>query len=119
MAYRWGFAAVFGNINVIIGIVALIGVVVFVRVAFTIHSNKKWNIIFLKLSSFSFIIYATHEFTLSMLNSIWGHFISKLAILGLIHWLLIPSIVITLCLALGTIMQKFMPKGYAFVTGGR
>lgn len=110
------FATMFGDVEFICAIEVLIGVVVFIRVAWTIHSHEIWNV---SCSSSAFIIYATHEFTLTAMQRLWSRFIPYSALLSLVQWLFLPCIVIPLCVLFGLILRKLLPRGYALVTGGR
>lgn len=55
-----------------------------------------WNLE-CQLSSSAFIIYATHEFTLTAMQWLWSRFIPDSALLSLVQWLSLPCIAIPLC----------------------
>lgn len=97
----------------------LVGIVYWVRVSKCIFDFKKTRNIFIKLSEWTFIIYATHEWTLTSLKRICLKLLPTEPIWLLIEYLALPIIVITGCSIVGAIFKKIAPKLYSISTGAR
>ena len=119
----WGamgiFSTLFHAISVVPAMEVLVGVVAYVRCAQTIQEHARCNRTVLRLSAFTFIVYASHEFTLSALNLVWKHFVPDSDVLNLIRWMMLPCVVIVICIAFGILLRKLLPNMYKLLTGGR
>ena len=96
-----------------------LGIMLWVRVSKSIFDCQKTRRIFLRLSKWTFMIYVTHEMTLSSLKKICLRLLPTEPVWLLAEYLLLPIIVIAGCSIAGVAFRKIAPKVYAVATGGR
>ncbi len=78
--------------------------------------GKHW---FVKLSSFSFIIYALHVPLITYLIDPFFGIIEIIPYYRIITFFVLPILVILFCMLTGWVLRKTMPKVYSVLTGGR
>lgn len=110
-------------INLIFKIVLLVQLTSFWIIASNLKTTTFYSM-FLRLSPYSFFVFAAHEPTLSVIRKVCYRFIPQYeGIIGLIQCIayifLIPGITIITVLLIGYTIKMVAPKPYAFVTGGR
>ncbi len=71
------------------------------------------------MSGFSFIIYALHNPLVNYLMRMSTQFTQSFAYHRLFNFLVVPTVVILLCIAIGAIFRAVLPKWYAITTGDR
>jgi fucose 4-O-acetylase-like acetyltransferase len=71
------------------------------------------------MSGFSFIIYALHNPLVNYLMRMSTQFTQSFAYHRLFNFLVVPTIVILICVAVGAIFRTLLPKWYAVSTGDR
>jgi hypothetical protein len=71
------------------------------------------------MSGFSFIIYALHNPLVNYLIRMSTQFTQSFAYHRLFNFLVVPTIVILLCIAIGAIFRAILPKWYSITTGDR
>jgi surface polysaccharide O-acyltransferase-like enzyme len=110
-------------IKLIFKVVLLVQLAAFWIISINLKTTTFYSM-FLRLSQYSFFVFAAHEPTLSVIRKLSYRFLPKLdGISGLIQSItyifLIPGITIITVLFIGYIIKMAAPKPYAFVTGGR
>lgn len=78
--------------------------------------HKRW---FLWLVAFSFIIYALHVPLIHYVTRLLYHYLDTFPYYRLLTYFLAPVIVFWLCVAIGALFRKWLPKAYRVATGGR
>lgn len=78
-------------------------------------SKKRYYFIF----SFSFFLFATHEPILTIIKKVVFFILGKTELTILVSYLVTPLIVIPLCLTIGYLLNRILPRLYALLTGGR
>ena len=96
-----------------------IGIVFWLRVSKSIYNCEKAKNIFLRLSTWTFMIYVAHELTLSSLKKICFRLLPTEPIWLLTEYLLLPIVVIIGCSIAGAILKRATPKLYSVATGAR
>lgn len=96
-----------------------VGIVFWLRVTKIIYNCEKVREFFLQLSTWTFVIYAVHELTLSSLKKICFRLLPTEPIWLLIEYMLLPVVVIIGCIIVGVILKRVTPKLYSVVTGAR
>jgi fucose 4-O-acetylase-like acetyltransferase len=81
-----------------------------------IFMNMNW---FVKLSSFSFIIYAMHAPLVAYLINPMFSLLNNMIGYRMITFIVLPLLVIMLCISTGYFLRRFIPKVYSVLTGGR
>lgn len=71
------------------------------------------------MSGFSFIIYALHNPLVNFLMRMSTQFTQSFTYHRLFNFLVIPTMVILICIAVGAIFRSLLPKWYAISTGDR
>jgi len=101
------------KLNILIGILFLIKLT---DVVFEYARPKRF---FIFLSTYVFMIYGCHEFTLSFIKKLTFRLLPQTMPTQLIQYFLIPAFVIALCVMAGCCLRKISPKFYGLITGGR
>lgn len=78
--------------------------------------SKSW---ILDYTTFSFFIFAFHEPVLITLKKIGFKILGNSSGMALLLYFLLPAVVVFLSIIFARIIQKFAPKLYLFITGGR
>jgi fucose 4-O-acetylase-like acetyltransferase len=78
--------------------------------------NRKW---FTWLSAFAFIIYALHVPLVNYCTQLIYMYGKEMPNLRLITFIILPLMISIVCVMLGAVCRKLLPKMYAIVTGGR
>jgi hypothetical protein len=74
---------------------------------------------FVWLSAFSFMIYAMHAPLIALIIDPVFSLFRAVPYYRIITFVLLPSALIMLSIALGALLRSFMPKVYSLLTGGR
>lgn len=112
--YLWGHLFPFAS-----NLTLLLGVVVFIRLSRTLYLHSQSRKFFTWISSYVFIIYSCHEFTLSFSRKLLGRLLPQMVSVQIFAYLLLPLIITALCVLVAVILQKLLPRFYGLVTGGR
>lgn len=96
-----------------------IGILYWIRVSKCIVIKNRLNILFALLSRWTFMIYVTHELTLTCLKKVCFRLLPTEPIWLLIEYVLLPIVVIVGCSVVGAIFKRVMPKLYSILTGSR
>jgi surface polysaccharide O-acyltransferase-like enzyme len=76
--------------------------------------------ILINLAPFTFFVYASHEPTGMIVRNILSKIVSpSQPIVALVYYFLIPCFVVFITLGIGGIIQKYFPKVFQIITGGR
>ena len=88
---------------------------------YDIYINKETpNSFLLSISSYSFFIYLIHEpLLLSTLKKLSNTIIRKSEFFLPFFYFLNPIITVVSCIIIAKILQRYVPKLYNFITGGR
>jgi fucose 4-O-acetylase-like acetyltransferase len=78
--------------------------------------NMNW---FVKLSSFSFIIYAMHAPLIAYLINPMFSWLKYMMGYRMITFMVLPLLVIALCIGTGYLLRRYVPRMYGLLTGGR
>lgn len=78
--------------------------------------SKSW---ILKYTTFTFFIFAFHEPVLITLKKIGFKILGNSSGMALLLYFLLPTVVVALSVTFAKLIQKFTPKLYLFITGGR
>lgn len=78
--------------------------------------SNKW---FIRLSSFSFIIYVMHAPAIAIGISCFFAILNYVHGYRMITYIVLPIAMIAISIAVGSVMRKFFPRFYAILTGGR
>ena len=78
--------------------------------------NKKW---FVHLCSFSFIIYVLHAPLITVAIDPFFQLLHFISAYRIITYIILPILLIVFAVLVGVLLNKFFPKVYAFLTGGR
>ena len=79
----------------------------------------KWNLILLEISSLSFFVYVVHIDILRALKVSVAHIFPYNEPIALLSFFILPMISVLLAIIIGKTWNKFSPKTFAWVTGGR
>jgi fucose 4-O-acetylase-like acetyltransferase len=79
-------------------------------------AEKKW---FNWLSQFSFFIYALHAPFIAFAIDWMFQWLQPLSYYRAATFVLLPLLIITLCVSLGALVRKLLPRVYSLLTGGR
>jgi len=124
----WKFLAVYllcaaitlvADNSVVTDLFVFVGFVFWVRVSRCIFNCQQWRNVFLRLSEWTFIIYAGHEMTLASVKKLCLKLLPTTPIYLFAEFLLLPVFVIIGCSIVGRILKKNVPKLYALLTGTR
>lgn len=107
------------NIHVINVLFIFVGIVFWVRVSKAIYNCERAKNIFLRLSTWTFVIYVAHELTLSSLKKVCFRLLPTEPIWLLIEYIFLPVLVIIGCSIAGAILKRVTPKLYSVATGAR
>lgn len=107
------------DINVLRNIFIFMGIVFWIRISKEIFYNKKLGRGLLRMSEWTFIIYVSHELTLSSVQKICLRLFPVSPVFLFWEYVLIPVFVITGCLTAGIVFKKVMPGLYMVATGER
>lgn len=113
------FFTLIANHAIINTLFILVGIVYWIRVSKYIFDFEKIRSFFIKLSEWTFIIYAAHELTLTSLKKVWIKLLPTQPIWLLIEYLVLPIVVIAGCSIVGAVFKKVAPKLYSISTGAR
>ena len=75
--------------------------------------------IVLSVSKYSFCIFIFHELNLTILRKITTKVVPQTTFFALILYFIIPAIIIGFCILLSRLLEKYMPKVYSLISGGR
>lgn len=78
--------------------------------------NRNW---FVWLSAFGFIIYALHVPLVNYCTQLVYMYGKDIPYLRLITFITLPILISLICVFIGTLLRKLLPKVYAVATGGR
>ena len=96
-----------------------IGIAFWLRVTKSIHSHEKAKHAFLRLSAWTFMIYATHEMTLYSLKKLCFRLLPTEPVWLFMEYLFLPVVIVIGCSVAGAIFQKMAPRLYSIATGAR
>ena len=75
--------------------------------------------IILFISGYSFGIYLFHEMNLFILRKLLTKALPHTSFVAVFLYLGVPAIIISFCLLLCRLLERFTPRLYALITGGR
>lgn len=107
------------DLSLVNTICIFLGIVHWIRVTKYIFGVAKIRACFMKLSKYTFIIYVTHELTLSTLKYHCMKRIPMNALSALVVYLLLPIAVIIGCSVAGMILKRLFPRMYSVLMGER
>lgn len=107
------------NYTIIDALFIFIGITYWIRVSKYIFDLQNTRSLFLKLSRWTFIIYAAHELTLTSLKKVCIKLLPAQPIWLLIEYLALPIVVIAGCSVVGYVFKKIAPNLYSISTGAR
>lgn len=107
------------NIYILNVLFIYIVIIFWLRVSKSIYNFEKAKNIFLRLSTWTFMIYVAHEMTLSSLKKICFKLLPTEPICLLMEYILLPVVVIIGCSIAGAIFKRITPKLYSVATGAR
>ena len=81
--------------------------------------NERMQSILLFISGYSFSIYLFHEMGLSIIRKVLTRIFPHTVFFAVFLYFVMPIIIISLCLVISRLMEKFVPKIYRIITGGR
>jgi len=105
--------------SVLRNISAFLGVLFWTSLTKYIYNVEKMRNLFLWLSKYLFIVYVFHELTLSSIKKVCLRIFPMTTASLFLQYHLIPFFVIGICILLGMFLNRFAPKFYAVITGGR
>ena len=74
----------------------------------------------INLAPFTFFVYASHEPTGMLIRNILFKFVSpSKPIIALTYYFLIPTLAVSITWGIGWIVQRYLPKFFQMITGGR
>ena len=85
----------------------------------TTKIKGKFKTIILFISKYSFCIYLFHEMNLTILRKIIAKFVPQTPFVAVFFYFVIPVIIIALCVLLSWLLEKYTPKVYKIISGGR
>ena len=103
----------------LVSILNILGILFWVKVTKYLFSDKRLTDMLVRFASWSFIIYVSHELTLTGIKKICYKVMPNDPHIALLLYLLIPIFVITLSVGAGKLTKRFAPKFYGVITGGR
>ena len=112
-------ALLFSSVPCVKTAFVLVGIFFLLRLSKVIYDNVRARNIILRLSNYTFIIYAFHEMTLSSVKKVFLRLLPQTDLFLFLEYNLIPFFVMGICIFVGIAMKKNMPTFYALVTGGR
>ncbi len=99
-------------------ITILIGIVFFIKLSGSLI-HRKISEILLRLSKYSFIIYAFHEMNLSLIKKVLSILLPSSLLVQVAELIILPFAIILECILFGIIFKKLFPKLYFLTTGNR
>jgi fucose 4-O-acetylase-like acetyltransferase len=78
--------------------------------------DRKW---FIRISAFSFIIYALHVPLVTYLIDPFFNLINGFPYYRFVTFILLPILLIAFCITIGWLLRRTLPKVYSVLTGGR
>ncbi|MFC4209928.1 acyltransferase family protein [Pedobacter lithocola] len=72
-----------------------------------------------EIYNYSFFIFVFHEPMLSFVKKIFFYLSNKSELLSLVIYFVAPVLVIAICLFVGSLLKRVVPKFYLFICGGR
>ncbi len=105
--------------NIFYKATVIIGICFFIKLSRNIYLNNKFREFFLKLSSFTFFIYCFHEYNNSIAIKAIGKIFPQTALIQTLEYLLLPFIIMSFCIIIALVLQKFTPKFFSIITGNR
>ncbi len=105
--------------NIFYKATVIIGICFFIKLSRNIYLNNKFREFFLKLSSFTFFIYCFHEYNNSIAIKAIGKIFPETALIQTLEYLLLPFIIMSFCIIIALVLQKFTPKFFSIITGNR
>lgn len=110
---------VFYNTTFINTLFVLVGICFWTRASKVISESVKCRTLIMNLSSYTMIIYVFHELTLSSIKKVLLKVLPCTDLFILLEYILLPFFIMIICIILGKVMYKYLPKLYAITTGGR
>ena len=96
-----------------------IGTLYCARLSKCIYDSVRLRRMFLRLSEWTFIVYASHELTMSCLEKLCFKLLPTGPLWLLAEYILLPVAVIAGCSMAGAVFRKMLPRLYALATGSR
>lgn len=96
-----------------------IGIIFWVKITKYIYYIPALKNFFLKEAQWTFIIYVTHELTLSSVRELCVRILPNNQIVVILIYFIIPFVVISMCIMFGKFLKRFLPKIYKISTGSR
>lgn len=96
-----------------------IGIVAVIKLSNLIVNSDKIKTFFLKISKYTFIIYAFHEMNLRIFRKLVTKILPQTSIIQLAEYIFIPIIIISGCILFGYLLNKYLHKFYIIATGSR
>ena len=101
-------------------ILSLISFLILFKISKLIIQNEKANDFFVKISAYSFFIYAIHQpLLMSAITRLWNKLIPKNSITVAADFFLVSFATIFLSLLAGILLNKICPPLFALLNGGR
>ncbi len=113
------FITLIVNRNIMDNLFVFVGVIYWIRASKYIFDSEKKRNFFVKLSKWGFIIYATHELTMTALKKVCFKLLPAQPIWLLMIYLILPIVVVAGCSVVGAVFKKVAPKLYSITTGAR
>lgn len=105
---------IMGNLSVVGDVVELI---FYYRVAG--YLRKRFAHTMLRLSSYTFCIFAFHEYWQAMIKKAVMMVLPQTAVVQYLEYFLLPIVILVLCIFGGKLLKSIAPKAYRVITGGR
>ena len=96
----------------------LLGLLFFTRCTTKIK-NSVWKERLMRLSRYGVPVYLFHERTLGIIKKIAAKFLPTTALSNIMQYFGAVFLIILLCVTVAKLMERFTPKLYSVVTGGR
>ena len=78
-----------------------------------------WRKCLLFLAKYSLPVYLFHELNLTILKKLVTRFLPTDALFQALAYFGIPAVIITLCIVFSMLLERFLPRLYGVLTGGR
>lgn len=105
---------IMGNLSVVGNVVELI---FYYRVAG--YLRKRFAHTMLRLSSYTFCIFAFHEYWQAMIKKAVMMVLPQTAVVQYLEYFLLPIVILVLCIFGGKLLKSIAPTAYGVITGGR
>ncbi|SFC69659.1 Acyltransferase family protein [Flexibacter flexilis DSM 6793] len=97
----------------------IIGAVLAIKLSLVFVLKERIFNVLSQLSAYAFFVYAMHEPLLTVLRKISIKIMPTYGIYVLIQYFMVAFVCIAICLVVGVVLRKSVPKLYEFLSGGR